>query len=639
MIREAMNLLLEQTLDDIDDLMTDLEQLSDSGMDLDNDVLDDDDDIQYEYQESDDEGDVADADDDGGLLFEDDDDPFLLGKDGSTMERILSVGMRDRDGSDEDGEIVPCETDDEELAYECYAKQFEARRNARGDGPVRLSLDVKSDPEEEVAAVDAAAINAASSGGSMKLSPDGGGSGCEGTTESSSSSPDSEMTLSATTATADPVKTKSQQKAENILKTIRKQQYIHANQTLAEIEIKILRHFFEEVKGTALLVKDWNWLNDDVDYCRWGGITCEPMKKNWKAVIPLGQGSDIPSDQPATVRAAKEAEANGTEFSANTTSGFLDDSLALKVPPDVITRIELPGLRMAGVLPTCLAQLENLEVLNLAFNELHGTIPKEYGINFTAHGLLKEFDVSFNRLTGTVPRSIFQIETLEDLRLSANDLTGTIPDIRRSQKSSYKMRLLDIAQNHFNGTLPTTIGRLTSLEMLLFGLNLVTGTLPTQLQQLSNLTLLEGSTNILEGSIERVVKKCLPKNKLYDVILDENILSGSLPRELGEITSLEYLILSDNWLTGPLPTVHGDGGRGSNDTTTKTTDSSSSTSSDDDDGEKDADDASITKAAQPAVNQSSAVWPALQVLWLAKNGLSGSLPTEMLVGLQSSLRQ
>lgn len=80
--------------------------------------------------------------------------------------------------------------------------------------------------------------------------------------------------------------------------------------------------------------------------------------------------------------------------------------------------------------------------------------------------------------------------------------------------------------NHFRGSIPTEIGGLLDLKILILGDNLLTGSLPSEIGRLSNLQAL---------------------------ILEDNQFTGSLPSEVAKLTNLEYLILGGNMLSGNIP--------------------------------------------------------------------------------------
>ncbi|KAK4255938.1 hypothetical protein QN277_008863 [Acacia crassicarpa] len=104
-----------------------------------------------------------------------------------------------------------------------------------------------------------------------------------------------------------------------------------------------------------------------------------------------------------------------------------------------------------------------------------------------------------------------------------------------------------------SGFLPSEFGSLIHLQQLILRDNLLEGTLPSSLGKLKELRLLDLSNNSLNGSILRSFAR-LP---LVALGLSDNPISGPIPKEIGEITTLEELYLRDNLLEGTLPSSLG----------------------------------------------------------------------------------
>ncbi len=82
--------------------------------------------------------------------------------------------------------------------------------------------------------------------------------------------------------------------------------------------------------------------------------------------------------------------------------------------------------------------------------------------------------------------------------------------------------------------------------------NNLSGTIPSDLGNLSNLQILYLYSNTLTGSIPTTLGNL---DSLTELILHTNQLSGSIPQELGSLSKLKDLRLSYNQLTGALPTA------------------------------------------------------------------------------------
>ena len=201
-----------------------------------------------------------------------------------------------------------------------------------------------------------------------------------------------------------------------------------------------------------------------------------------------------------------------------------------------------PG-SLNGPIPSGLATLEHLRVLDLAFNQLSGSIPRELG-------QLPELEYLFlahNRLTGSIPVELGELVELRSLWLASNRLTGTIPpELGRLTSLTY----LDLGSNGLTGAIPVEIGTLSELTQLWLGGNKLVGSIPLEFGSLLQLEMLSVHGNQLTGSIPPELGRL---SRLTELWLRGNELTGSIPPELGNLAALEILSLHDNRLTGFIP--------------------------------------------------------------------------------------
>jgi len=104
--------------------------------------------------------------------------------------------------------------------------------------------------------------------------------------------------------------------------------------------------------------------------------------------------------------------------------------------------------------------------------------------------------VSDNTLSGEVPSSIGSLLKLKVLILRNNNLTGMLPF---SLKNCTKLIMLDLGDNIFSGLIPDWLGQ--QLQMLSLRKNQIYGSLPQSLCFLTNIQLLDLSENNLSGRI------------------------------------------------------------------------------------------------------------------------------------------
>ncbi|CAN7103436.1 unnamed protein product [Brassica rapa subsp. narinosa] len=126
-------------------------------------------------------------------------------------------------------------------------------------------------------------------------------------------------------------------------------------------------------------------------------------------------------------------------------------------------------------------------------------------------------------LTGTIPPSIGLLTSLTGLYLHFNSLTGQIP---KDISNLPFLADLYLNVNNLSGEIPPQIGDLDNLQVLQLCYNKLSGSIPTQL-----------------GSL----------NKITVLALQYNQLSGAIPASLGDIRTLTRLDLSFNDLFGPVP--------------------------------------------------------------------------------------
>ena len=207
--------------------------------------------------------------------------------------------------------------------------------------------------------------------------------------------------------------------------------------------------------------------------------------------------------------------------------------------------LHLNGNVLSGPLPSELGKLERLSTLQLDRNKLTSTIPSKLGF---LHGNLNWLYLSDNLLTGSLPKQLGALTELRGLWANRNGggLTGIIPE---GFNKLTLLEALSIAENILSGTLPSFIfNNLTKLEWLQFNGNIFSGSLPTEVGELDRLTFLDVEFNMLSTTS---TSNTIPTQMglladLQMLLLGYNEFSGSVPSELLQLKNLTDLSLAGN---------------------------------------------------------------------------------------------
>ena len=188
-----------------------------------------------------------------------------------------------------------------------------------------------------------------------------------------------------------------------------------------------------------------------------------------------------------------------------------------------------------------------------------------YGIQCTSNGRvnfidldgLNDFDSNNhsdigNNLEGNIPSEIGSLAELQLLVLNKNNVGGVIPNsIGRLQK----LTSLIIRDNNLDGPLPNEIGDLISLKTLDLRRNLIDGRIPSTVNRMISTTQFWIYSNRLEGPLPRELGQII---SLVSLNLRDNNIDGPIPTSFSNLSNLENLRLYDNRLTGTIPDGIGD---------------------------------------------------------------------------------
>ncbi|EOA19917.1 hypothetical protein CARUB_v10000167mg, partial [Capsella rubella] len=194
--------------------------------------------------------------------------------------------------------------------------------------------------------------------------------------------------------------------------------------------------------------------------------------------------------------------------------------------------------------------LPNLSILLLGENQITGAIP----MTLTNISSLGRFHISYNYLTGSIPLSFGKLRNLWWLGISYNALGNNSfsgLEFIGALANCTQLEYLDVSYNKLGGELPASISNLsTILTSLSLGGNLIYGTIPRDIGNLESLQKLSLETNFLTGGLPVSFGKLL---ELRVLDLYSNAISGEIPSYFGNMTQLQKLHLNNNSFHGKIP--------------------------------------------------------------------------------------
>lgn len=252
----------------------------------------------------------------------------------------------------------------------------------------------------------------------------------------------------------------------------------------------------------------------------------------------------------------------------NLLGGFPDLPLGLK-------ELKLRYNNLSGTIPSSLANITKLQLLDISFNNIAGNIPDE----LAKLPELQILDASINHLAGSFPQAILNLSTLVSFGISWNHLRGEVPPglgsslpnlqrltignnflhghIPSSLANASDLRIFDMSNNSFTGVVPSSIGKPRNLNLLNLELNKLKARnsqdweFVYSLGNCTNLQILSLYSNQLEGPVPTSLGNLSVNLRI--LILGYNQLSGAFPSGIAHLRNLMWLALHGNQFTGKVP--------------------------------------------------------------------------------------
>ncbi|CAN0892452.1 Probable LRR receptor-like serine/threonine-protein kinase At3g47570 [Linum grandiflorum] len=321
--------------------------------------------------------------------------------------------------------------------------------------------------------------------------------------------------------------------------------------------------------------------NDSIHFCEWHGVSCSARHYGRVTALRLrSQGlSGSISTHVGNLSFLKEIPSEIGCLHRLQKLLLSNNSLDGEIPSNISRCSALIWLgveynELAGELPWQFCQLSKLQRFVATENNLRGSIPPTFG-NLSSLGI---FYLDNNQLSGRVPATLGQLKSIQLLSFGGNNLSGEIPSSIFNLSSFTEMWL---GRNQFHGILPWNLGLLLpNLEVFDVEINQFTGSIPFSLSNASKLVRLQLGDNNFTGSMpsmevsNQLIGFSIPGNSLgsgkdndlnfltsltnatnlVDIIISENNFGGSLPKDIGNLsTNLRLLSFSNNKIYGNIP--------------------------------------------------------------------------------------
>ncbi|MED6181687.1 hypothetical protein PIB30_021615 [Stylosanthes scabra] len=235
--------------------------------------------------------------------------------------------------------------------------------------------------------------------------------------------------------------------------------------------------------------------------------------------------------------------------------------------------LDLAYNNLSGTIPSCLgSSSQSLQIIKLQGNKLFGHLPQTYVIG----SALKMIDVTDNNMQGELPRELVNCRRLEFLDVSYNKINDSFPYWLGSLP---ELKVIALRFNEFHGAINCpSICTFPKLHILDFSHNLFSGNLtPEMIKNLKSMTtsnrsqlLYEDSTIYFVGKdwLTRIFYSFTMSNKgvvtdyeqiqqtfylMIAIDISGNRISGEIPSVLGDLKSLVLLNLSNNLFIGDIP--------------------------------------------------------------------------------------
>eukprot|EP01113_Clastostelium_recurvatum_P028216 TRINITY_DN3415_c0_g2_i2.p1 TRINITY_DN3415_c0_g2~~TRINITY_DN3415_c0_g2_i2.p1 ORF type:complete len:597 (-),score=84.55 TRINITY_DN3415_c0_g2_i2:85-1806(-) len=243
----------------------------------------------------------------------------------------------------------------------------------------------------------------------------------------------------------------------------------------------ILYDFWQSTGGSGWTFDRWDFSDSTpYAYCDWPGIRCVSARDHNVAAIVLNDNNlqgkltaSLGSLGPAfeTLSLGNNQLTSGLPVELGRLTGLrsllLNNNQLCGTISNIVTTLSLISLDLSrnnfvGSVPV-FTQAATFEVINLSNNYLIGNLPTTLGPSW---GRLQVWNVAYNHLTGTIPASYGNIPSINEITMHHNQLSQSIP-------TSFDSKNFDIylQYNLFQGSAPIFIDQAVGGAAILWNIS------------------------------------------------------------------------------------------------------------------------------------------------------------------------
>ncbi|GLU00031.1 hypothetical protein SLE2022_174260 [Rubroshorea leprosula] len=250
---------------------------------------------------------------------------------------------------------------------------------------------------------------------------------------------------------------------------------------------------------------------------------------------------------------------NSIDLSSNNLSGLFPSTMGRL---SSLLVLHLNNNNLHGELHVALQNFTSLAILDLGENKFSGNLTSIVGGKISNHSL-KILRLRKNLVFGYIPLELCSFSQLQILDLADNNLTGRIPPCfgkfpimvnatqlsnRIDQRYWYWPHLMVVVKGRYIEYIQKPLRFESSIDL---SSNNLIESIPEELIVLKDLHNLNLSWNHLSGKIPEKIGQM---ENLESLDLSQNGLSGMIPKSMSGLTKLSHLNLSYNNFSGPIPT-------------------------------------------------------------------------------------